>query len=111
MPPCRRIKVSNIAATTTEDSLRDFFSFCGDIKLVHLYPSAAADSGKQQEAVVLFEAEAGASTAVLLDNAVVDGARIKVEAFPETPVASPTPSTDGARSTKSSVTQEGRANR
>lgn len=80
MPPCRRVKVTSIAVDSTEDSLRDFFSFCGDIKLIHLYPGLG---GEGQEAVILFESESGASTAVLLDNAVVDGARIRVEPFPE----------------------------
>lgn len=89
MVGCRRVKVLGIASESTEDSLRDFFSFCGDIRLLQIYP--ASDVGATGEAVILFETESGASTAVLLDNAVVDGARIRVEGFPETPTSSPGP--------------------
>ena len=82
-----RIKVTGLSANSTEASVREFFSFCGDIRLLHLYASAATP--EEQEAVILFESDAGASTAVLLDNAVVDGSRIRVELFPETPTNSP----------------------
>lgn len=93
MSGCRRVKVHSLAAESSEDSLRDFFSFCGDIRLIQVY-------GDQREAVILFETESGASTAVLLDNAVVDGARIRVEPFPEADGAtSPTGSTGRASKT------------
>jgi hypothetical protein len=82
MAGCHRVRVHSIAPESSEESLRDFFSFCGDIRLIQLYPGGDGTPG---EAIILFETESGASTAVLLDNAVVDGARIRVEAFPETP--------------------------
>lgn len=88
MSGCRRVKVHSLAAESTEDSLRDFFSFCGDIRLIQVYSD-------QREAVILFETESGASTAVLLDNAVVDGGRIRVEPFPETPSGAASPTGSG----------------
>lgn len=92
-----RVKVSGLSGGSTEASVREFFSFCGDIRLLHLYASAATP--EEQEAVILFESDAGASTAVLLDNAVVDGSRIRVELFPESPARSNSPrGTSGRRS-------------
>lgn len=97
-----RVKVSGLASSTTEPSIREFFSFCGDVKVLHLYPSSL--NPDEQEAAILFESEAGASTAILLDNAVVDGNRIRVEMFPQTS-QSPTGST-GRRSPAGSTSSK-----
>ena len=58
--------------------VRDFFAFCGEISVLHLY---SVDGGRQ-EAVVKFETESASSTACLLNNAVIDGNNVKVEMFP-----------------------------
>ena len=78
----KQVKISNLSAESTEDSLRDFFSFCGDIQLIQLYPGSH-DNNTLSHAIIVFETDSGASTAVLLDNAVVDGTRIRVEAIKE----------------------------
>ena len=91
-----RVKVTGLSSSSTETSVREFFSFCGDIKLLHLYPSV--NNADEQEAVILFESDAGSSTAILLDNAVVDGNRIRVEMFPESPKTSATGEKGGRRS-------------
>jgi hypothetical protein len=60
--------------------VRDFFAFCGEISMLHLYKT---DAGSK-EAVVKFDTAAAASTACLLNNALVDGSNIKVEPLPVT---------------------------
>lgn len=100
-----RVKVTGLSASSTETSVREFFSFCGDIKLLHLYPSSG--NSEEQEAVILFESDAGSSTAILLDNAVVDGSRIRVEMFPESPKGSATGEKGGRRSPAASETSRG----
>lgn len=75
---CSRILVTGVANTTTEETLRDFFAFCGEISMLHLY---VTESGKK-EAVIKFTAESAASTACLLTNALVDGATLKIDLFP-----------------------------
>jgi hypothetical protein len=97
-----RVKVIGLSSSSTETSVREFFSFCGDIKLLHLYPSV--NNADEQEAVILFESEAGSSTAILLDNAVVDGNRIKVEMFPESPISGAAGEKGGKRSPTGSET-------
>ncbi|PJF19203.1 hypothetical protein PSACC_00985 [Paramicrosporidium saccamoebae] len=84
--------VTNIASQTTEEALRDFFAFCGDISMLHLYTTAAGS----KEAVVKFDTPAAASTACLLNNALIDGNNIKVEPLPvtETPQPSNSPQSD-----------------
>jgi RNA recognition motif-containing protein len=100
-----RVKVTGLSSSSTETSVREFFSFCGDIKLLHLYPSSS--NPEEQEAVILFESDAGSSTAILLDNAVVDGNRIRVEIFPESPKASSNSEKGGRRSPAASETSRG----
>jgi hypothetical protein len=71
--------------------VRDFFAFCGEISLLHLYSTEA----KVKEAVIKFTTESAAGTACLLNNALVDGNNINVDMFPaedEKTPASPTPS-------------------
>lgn len=55
--------------------VQDYFSFCGDIKLVTI---SSSEDGRSKEAEIQFESSAAASTAVLLNNALVEGRNISV---------------------------------
>jgi len=59
------VVVTNIASTTSEKSLREFFSFCGEIEELHLI----AQYGDSQKAIIRFNRESAARTALLLSNA------------------------------------------
>jgi len=64
----RAVFVSNISPVATEKTVSDFFSFCGRITRLSLNRSAAGDV---QEAVVFFETDSAAKTALLLTNALI----------------------------------------
>jgi len=73
------VHVSNIASSTSEKEVRDFFSFCGKITSLTLTPSSGeADASKS--ATVTFEKETAAKTALLLDNTQLGPAAVHVEA-------------------------------
>lgn len=55
--------------------VQDYFSFCGDIKSVTI---SSSEDGRSREAEIQFESSAAASTAVLLNNALVEGRNISV---------------------------------
>jgi len=76
------VHVKNLSSKTSEKTAKDFFEFCGKIKSFEVKPS---DDGKHQEALILFERESAAKTAVLLSNALIDESHITVESyFPST---------------------------
>lgn len=63
--------------------MREYFSFCGDIKALHVY-DAKNDTGETvKEALIKFETESGATTACLITGALVEGRNIVVEVFSE----------------------------
>ncbi|KAH8554863.1 hypothetical protein BGW37DRAFT_481421 [Umbelopsis sp. PMI_123] len=72
------VHVKNLSLTTSQKTAKDFFEFCGKIKSFELQPSA---DGKHQEALILFERESAAKTAVLLSNALIDESHITVESY------------------------------
>lgn len=53
--------VSNISPQTTEDTIRDFFSFCGIIQGFEM-------KADEHKALVYFEQESAAKTAILLSQ-------------------------------------------
>jgi len=61
------VHVKNIGAETTEQEIRDFFSFCGRISKLSVTPESG-DKESTQSASVTFEKETAAKTALLLDN-------------------------------------------
>ncbi|KAG2189281.1 hypothetical protein INT44_004423 [Umbelopsis vinacea] len=88
------VHVKNLSLTTSEKTARDFFEFCGKIKSFELQPSV---DGKHQEALIVFERESAAKTAVLLSNALIDESHITVESyFPSTTEPSSTHHDDDA---------------
>ncbi|KZT20004.1 hypothetical protein NEOLEDRAFT_1182931 [Neolentinus lepideus HHB14362 ss-1] len=66
------VNVSNIAPTTTEDHLRDFFTFCGKITSIEL------NATESKSATVHFEKPSAAKTALMLNGGTLDGAQLTV---------------------------------
>lgn len=62
-PTPNLVQVTNISKETTQETLRDFFAFCGKIKDFEL-----ESDGNQQKALILFESAKAAKTAELLSN-------------------------------------------
>lgn len=61
------VHVKNISPKTSEQEVRDFFSFCGKISSLSVTPTADAPTAPKS-ATVTFEKETAAKTALLLDN-------------------------------------------
>ena len=57
------VNVKNISATTSDESIREFFSFCGNITNISVTPE-----GETKNADVTFEKPTAAKTALLLNN-------------------------------------------
>ncbi|KAF2076169.1 hypothetical protein CYY_002522 [Polysphondylium violaceum] len=68
MNPETTVFVSNISLKATISSISDFFSFCG--KLNNLYLRNNPQTGSQ-DAILVFETNSAATTALLLTNALV----------------------------------------
>jgi len=67
------VNVSGIAASTTEQHLHDFFSFCGKISQIDL-----DETGPSKSAVINFEKPSAAKTALMLNDGSLDGAHLTV---------------------------------
>eukprot|EP01111_Echinosteliopsis_oligospora_P015808 TRINITY_DN636_c0_g1_i1.p1 TRINITY_DN636_c0_g1~~TRINITY_DN636_c0_g1_i1.p1 ORF type:complete len:330 (-),score=108.55 TRINITY_DN636_c0_g1_i1:103-1032(-) len=70
MEDTRSVFVSNISPNAVEKAVSDFFSFCGKITRLVLRPSTTNTDGSQ-EAIVTFETDSAAKTALLLTNALI----------------------------------------
>jgi RNA recognition motif-containing protein len=81
----RAVFVSNISPNATEKTVSDFFSFCGRITKLTLRKEAISQDGSQ-EAIVIFETDSAAKTALLLTNALIVDRPITV--VPHVPSAS-----------------------
>ncbi|KAI8644535.1 hypothetical protein BD408DRAFT_413236 [Parasitella parasitica] len=68
------VLVKNIALESTEQTVKEFFLFCGKIKEFEL--KVDEDDEKHQVALIHFERESAAKTAALLSNALVDESHI-----------------------------------
>jgi hypothetical protein len=77
-PIATLVVVKDIAAASSEKTVKDFFLFCGKIKEFEIQKDE--HSGKQI-ALVLFEREPAAKTATLLTNALIDDSTITVEPY------------------------------
>jgi len=77
------IFVSNISATASEKTVKDFFLFCGKIQEFELQKE-----GDRQVALVLFERESAAKTACMLTNAMIVDSQISVTPYFEDSEAS-----------------------
>lgn len=63
------VHVSNIAPTTGESQLHDFFTFCGKIQSIDY---------KEKTATIYFEKSSAAKTALMLNGGTLDGSRLEV---------------------------------
>ncbi|KAJ1983090.1 Protein vip1 [Dimargaris verticillata] len=75
------VYVTGIALEATETAVKDFFTFCGRIQQFQLRPAV---TGKSQEALVEFEKDSAAKTAVLLSNAMIAEQPIEVKYYYDT---------------------------
>jgi len=67
------VHVKNISSQTSEQDVKEFFSFCGKIATIEITPS-----GETQNATVTFEKETAAKTALLLDNTQLGTSHVQV---------------------------------
>jgi len=87
----RAVFVTNISPNATEKTVSDFFSFCGRVTRLSLRSS----DGGIQEAVVVFETDSAAKTALLLTNALIVDRPITVVAHSAGAEAEAAASTSG----------------
>jgi len=74
----RSVYVTNISPNANEKTVSDFFSFCGKISKLYL----KKEEGKEvSTAVIQFETESAAKTALLLTNALIVDRPITVTAY------------------------------
>ncbi|RMZ74906.1 hypothetical protein DV737_g5623, partial [Chaetothyriales sp. CBS 132003] len=73
------VHVAGIAADTSEQEVRDFFSFCGKITNLSITPTSDA-AASPKSATVTFEKETAAKTALLLDNTELGKSQVHVTA-------------------------------
>lgn len=99
MAPHLTVHVKNIAATTDDKEIKDFFSFCGKITEIKVTPS----SDNTKEATVIFDKETAAKTALLLNNTQLAGSQITVTS--ESASEDTGPTTDAERDADE-ITQE-----
>jgi RNA recognition motif-containing protein len=71
------VHVSNIAHTTSEKEVSNFFSFCGKITSISLTPSSDKPDAPLS-ATITFERDAAAKTAVLLDGTPLNNTPLQV---------------------------------
>jgi len=77
----RSVLVTNISPAANEKTVSDFFSFCGKISKLYL----KKEEGKETSfAVIQFETESAAKTALLLTNALIVDRPITVAAYETT---------------------------
>ncbi|EIW81243.1 hypothetical protein CONPUDRAFT_82266 [Coniophora puteana RWD-64-598 SS2] len=86
------VNVSGIAPTTTETSLHDFFSFCGNIEKIDLQK---ADDGKQS-ATIHFTKHQAANTALMLNGGTLEGETLVVTSDAQHPEPSADEHHEGA---------------
>ncbi|KAI8380900.1 uncharacterized protein BYT42DRAFT_564618 [Radiomyces spectabilis] len=77
-PSATFVQVKNISLQSSEKTVKDFFSFCGKLKQFEL---TTDDDGAHQVAVIEFERESAAKTAILLSDALLDNCHIHVSSY------------------------------
>jgi len=73
------VQVTNISPNANEKTVSDFFSFCGKISRLYFDKEEGKDTNR---AVVQFETESAAKTALLLTNALIVDRPIAVVPYP-----------------------------
>jgi len=77
-PTPKLVHVTNIAASASEEKVREFFLFCGKIQAFQLVKAEGSDT---QEALISFDKESAAKTATMLSNAVIADQQINVKYY------------------------------
>ncbi|PSS04563.1 Binding partner of like, partial [Actinidia chinensis var. chinensis] len=99
----RTVKVSNVSLSATEQDIKEFFSFSGEIECVEMH----SENERSQTAHVTFKDPQGAETAVLLSGATIVDQSVAIDLAPDyklpstasaTPIASENRNTGGAGS-------------
>lgn len=80
--PNTQVYVTNISASASEKTVTDFFSFCGKINSMTLRTL----EGGAKEAVIEFQTDAAAKTALLLTNALIVDRPITVAPYTGAPL-------------------------
>ncbi|KAF9435242.1 hypothetical protein BGZ76_006657 [Entomortierella beljakovae] len=93
-PTANLIIVTNISASASDKTVKDFFLFCGKITEFEIQKD-----GDRQVALVHFERESAAKTACMLTNAMIVDSQIVVKPYFEEAVE-----TDGSQETKAKST-------
>ncbi|XP_076954225.1 binding partner of ACD11 1-like [Bidens hawaiensis] len=83
----RTVKVSNVSLGATEQDIKEFFSFSGEIEYVDLQ----SENERAQKAFVTFKDPQGAETAVLLSGATIVDQSVTIALAPDytPPVTAP----------------------
>jgi len=84
----RSVTVTNISPSANEKTVSDFFSFCGKITKLFLKKEEGKDTSA---AIIQFETESAAKTALLLTNALIVDRPITVSPYGAIPTTTPTP--------------------
>ncbi|THF96463.1 hypothetical protein TEA_029039 [Camellia sinensis var. sinensis] len=86
----RTVKISNVSLGATEQDVKEFFSFSGEIEYVEMH----SENERSQTAYVTFRDPQGAETAVLLSGATIVDQSVAIAFAPDyklPPAASATP--------------------
>ncbi|XP_057479063.1 binding partner of ACD11 1-like isoform X3 [Actinidia eriantha] len=86
----RTVKVSNVSLSATEQDIKEFFSFSGEIEYVEMQ----SENERSQTAHVTFKDPQGAETAVLLSGGTIVDQSVAIDLEPDyklPPAASATP--------------------
>uniref|UniRef100_A0A7N0VGL1 RRM domain-containing protein n=1 Tax=Kalanchoe fedtschenkoi TaxID=63787 RepID=A0A7N0VGL1_KALFE len=79
MSSLKTVKVSNVSLRASEQDIKEFFSFSGDIVYVEMH----SDTERSQIAYVTFKDVAGAETAILLSGATIVDMSVSITLAPE----------------------------
>ncbi|KAK8593802.1 hypothetical protein V6N13_042626 [Hibiscus sabdariffa] len=92
MDQIQSVKVGNVSLGASEQDIKEFFSFSGDIEHVEMH----SNNERSQVAYVTFKEPQGAETAVLLSGATIVDQSVTIELAPDykpPAIASTTPAT------------------
>ncbi|CEP08100.1 hypothetical protein [Parasitella parasitica] len=96
--------VKNIALESTEQTVKEFFLFCGKIKEFEL--KVDEEDEKHQVALIHFERESAAKTAALLSNALIDESHIIATPYFDIPAKEGSSEGQESKSTEQSAQED-----
>ena len=73
------IVVRDISSKATDDSVKEFFAFCG--KIVYFEIAAASNGADNKECLICFDSSSAANTARMLSSAVIADKPISVSPY------------------------------